>query len=161
VENGGAVKSKWTYPLSLLNCTLVGNTAQGHGAVFAFNGATVDLKNCIAWNNGDTPLVPGDGGKVNVAHSCVQGGWDGEAIVDDDPLFQNASEGVFALQRTSPCMDVGDDTAICPDLADIDGDGDLQEPTPLDLDGEPRFSRVVDMGAHEFQLKTSQPAEAK
>ena len=60
---------------------------------------------------------------------------------------------------------------MLPDLADLDGDGDTAEFTPLDLDGNARFADdlgtadtgcgvpgVVDMGAFEF---TGDPFDVK
>jgi len=34
-------------------------------------------------------------------------------------------------------------------VADVDQDGDLTEPLPLDLDRTPRINGTVDMGAYE------------
>jgi hypothetical protein len=61
-------------------------------------------------------------------------------------------------------VDAGDNSSVPPDLADIDGDGDVTEPVPLDLLRRPRFRDdssisdtgqgtppIVDMGALERQ----------
>lgn len=41
----------------------------------------------------------------------------------------------------SPCIDSGAGVnAVQPDYFDVDQDGDVTEPTPLDLDGRPRFA---------------------
>ena len=65
-------------------------------------------------------------------------------------------------RRVRPCIDAGDNTAVPPDTADLDGDGNTTEPIPLDLDGNLRFvdcpdipdtgngtPPIVDMGAYE------------
>ena len=70
----------------------------------------------------------------------------------------------FRLASESPCIDAADNTAVPADLDDLDDDGDVDEPTPFDLDGNPRFvddpatddtgngtPPIVDMGAYEFQ----------
>ena len=65
----------------------------------------------------------------------------------------------------SPAIDAADNTAVPADSADLDDDGDTDEPVPVDLDGNPRFvddpdtpdtgnpdgiNPIVDMGAFEF-----------
>jgi parallel beta-helix repeat protein/predicted outer membrane repeat protein len=63
----------------------------------------------------------------------------------------------FHLLPGSPCIDAGDSNNIPADWADLDGDGDMNEPIPFDLDGHPRVMdgdkdgiSVVDMGSYEF-----------
>jgi hypothetical protein len=61
-------------------------------------------------------------------------------------------------------VDAGHNWAVPADTTDVDGDGDLTELLPLDLDGNPRFAAdvlegdpgcgvpvVVDMGGYELQ----------
>jgi len=70
----------------------------------------------------------------------------------------------YRLSSGSPCIDAADNTAVPADELDLDGDGDATEPTPFDLDGDPRFRDdpttpdtglgtppIVDMGAYEYQ----------
>ncbi|HEY3244870.1 MAG TPA: choice-of-anchor Q domain-containing protein, partial [Phycisphaerae bacterium] len=81
-----------------------------------------------------------------------------------DPLFSPT----FSLMTGSPCIDAGDNTAVPPDVLDLDRDGNTAEPTPVDLNGLPRFQEalsapntgnpgpqgppIVDIGAFEFGL---------
>ncbi len=59
----------------------------------------------------------------------------------------------------SPCADAGDDTALPADLLDLDGDGDTQEPLPIDIDGDDRIiGGSVDMGSDEFVDIVTDPA---
>ena len=93
--------------------------------------------------------------------------WD-LGTIDVDPLFVDADgpdddpdtweDNDYRLQTDSLCIDAGDNEAVPPDSADLDNDGDTDEPTPFDLDGHPRIvdgdgdeEAVVDMGAYEFQ----------
>ena len=72
-------------------------------------------------------------------------GPDGIAGTEDDNL---------RLSPGSPSIDAADNLAVPPDTADLDGDGDTTEPTPLDLDGNRRIvNRIVDMGAYEYQYE--------
>jgi hypothetical protein len=65
---------------------------------------------------------------------------------DDNP-------GDLHLQPISPCIDAGSNAALPPDTLDLDGDGNTDEPLPIDLDGAPRISgRTVDMGVYELPI---------
>jgi hypothetical protein len=71
----------------------------------------------------------------------------------------------YHLASGSSCIDAGNNWAVPADATDLDGDGDTLELTPLDLDGNPRFSAdeapsdpgcgmpvIVDLGPSEYQL---------
>ncbi|MCC7173208.1 MAG: hypothetical protein IT459_22355, partial [Planctomycetes bacterium] len=81
---------------------------------------------------------------------------------DGDPL--TFGDNVYRLQSTSPCLDAGDNAGVGADLNDVDGDGDLLESTPFDLNAKPRFTDLplvpdtgagtpplVDLGCYERQ----------
>jgi hypothetical protein len=83
--------------------------------------------------------------------------------VDADNSDPNLRD--YHLRLGSPCIDAGDNNAVPPDTADLDGDGNTTELTPWDLDSHPRFidepntidtgngtAPIVDMGAHEYIL---------
>jgi len=54
------------------------------------------------------------------------------------------------LAEGSPAINAGDETLLPADAADIDGDGNTTEPSPLDAQGNVRvISSAVDMGAFE------------
>jgi hypothetical protein len=85
-----------------------------------------------------------------------------EGNIDMDPLFVNPTNGDFTLLPNSPCIDAADNTAVPADIADVDSDGDTDEPLPWDISGNPRFIDqpevpdtgngtvpIVDMGAFE------------
>ena len=135
------------------------------------DGGTLRLTNCILWSNFpneiiDTPAETGSG--VTVAFSTIQGGWPGEGNTESDPLFENVNANDFRLSAGYPPSDSGNSAALPLDVADLDGDGILKEPVPLDLGGDPRvvddpdspdcpqlspgscLPPTVDMGAYEF-----------
>jgi hypothetical protein len=121
---------------------------------------------------------------LDIHYSCVQG-WSGQyggvGNFSDDPLFVDAdgADDIFGtedddlhLSPGSPCIDSGSNWFVLPDRTDLDEDGDTDEPTPLDLDGEGRFFddpntpdggggviAIVDRGAYEVG-GTSPPPEA-
>lgn len=159
------------------NCAFSGNTADTNGGAMAVANSTPILANCILWKNVDD--ADGDlggpfmdesaqihnfsGKPVTVNYSIVQGGWTGAGgvgVLDEDPLFvdPNGADGVpgtldddLRLAPGSPGINAGSNDAIPADVADLDGDGDTAEPSPVDLDGHARIlCGTVDMGAYEF-----------
>ena len=80
-----------------------------------------------------------------------------------DPLFLDASnpagpDGIWftvddglQLTENSPAIDIGENTALIDDIADLDNDGDVDETIPFDVLGNPRLvGPRVDAGAYEF-----------
>jgi predicted outer membrane repeat protein len=112
--------------------------------------------NTIFWNN-HAPSNPGSeiwvginnkSAKLSISYSDVKGGYSsvyvnykstvnwGDGMIDDDPLFNDASINDLHLTYPSPCRDTGDNNSV----------------TELcDFEGNPRIAYgTVDMGADEF-----------
>jgi hypothetical protein len=172
--------------------TFVANNAQHGGAIFLASGADVTVLNSILWSDtattGNEIASEGTGygtQKLLVAWSDVHGGlaavshpvgqvtW-GAGNIDLDPSFADPdgpdndpttfADNDYRLSLASPCIDAADNSSIPPDSNDIDGDGDVLEPTPLDLALQPRrtdvasvpdtgsgIAPIVDMGAYEHR----------
>ncbi len=65
-------------------------------------------------------------------------------------MFVDPAGGNYRLGPGSPCIDLGSNPALPSDVADLDGDLLVTEPTPLDLDPHPRtVNDTVDLGAYE------------
>lgn len=178
VAGGGGALYSLLANVRLSNCTIVGNTA-AVGTALVCEGAGspgrngVYLGNCIVWGEGEVLSTEEQSG-LEVVYSDVRGGWPGQGNIDADPCFVEAGhwdvngtpddanddfwvDGNYRLLWDSPCIDAGDSNSVPPDYADLDGDGNKIEPTPLDLDYFARFidgdcndSNIVDMGAYEF-----------
>lgn len=184
-DNGGAMFLQTSSP-TLAHCTFSRNEADDDGGgIYAISGSNPLIRNSILWGNSDdggtdesAQLHVVSGAPV-VNYSCVQGGWSGsggEGNVASDPGFADP-DGPDGLPGTedddlrllpgSPCIDAASNGAVPSDDADLDGDGDTLERTPLDLDGAPRFvddpatddtgvpdppmyPDVADMGAYEL-----------
>jgi hypothetical protein len=178
---GGGVYCHFVWA-TLVNCTIVANTAWGVGAggMWSDSGGSM-IENCVIWGNSPHSLRAYDA--TLVRHSNVEEGagqpWFGEGCIDVDPLFVDPDgpdndpdtweDNDYRLSPGSPCIDAGDSGAVPADVLDLDGDGDVDEPVPFDLDGLPRFVDdpdtpdtgvphpgypdlpIVDMGAYEFQ----------
>jgi hypothetical protein len=169
----------------LTNCLFAYNSAYGGassgGGVFNSPTSIMTSSNCIFWGNSDIGGVNetsqiGGSGTININYSCVfdwSGKLGGIGNFGDDPLFVDAHgdddilgtvDDDLHLSSGSPCIDAADNEAVPADETDLDDDGDMDEPIPFDLDGNPRFVEdletedvgagecpVVDMGAYEFQ----------
>jgi predicted outer membrane repeat protein len=142
------------------------------------------INNCILWGD-PSHIWNNDGSTIAINYTDVQGGqaavydpceaviW-GQGNIDADPCLVEPGywdangtpsdpnddfwvEGDYHLLPSSPCIDAGDNNSVPADTADLDGDGDVNERIPWDLDGDPRIcdgdddgNSVVDMGAYEF-----------
>jgi parallel beta-helix repeat protein len=155
---GGGGLLAWGYPESgpsplIMNCTFVNNSAEIGGGL-QVSDATVT--NSIVWGNAaaENPQIASS--DSTITHTTVQGGCTEADGCTDDETGNDASDPLFAadslrLTPGSPCVDSGNTSALPPDTADLDGDGDTSEPLPIDLDGNPRVVGEVDRGAYELQ----------
>jgi predicted outer membrane repeat protein len=165
---GAAVRCTGTTS-AFLDSTLVDNSASSTSAIYCQANADLTLRNTIVWHNtspdGRTATIANSNGKLTVGYCDFDGGqgavfvtpganlvWQAGNIAanprfadadgpDNDPSTWQDND--YHLSSASPCIDAGDNTAVPSDFFDVDLDGDVLEPTPLDLDGGPRFLDVA------------------
>ena len=150
-DTGGGA-SGGTTQASLVNNTIVGNTASfGGGVAFVSSENPGDqassINNIIAFNTGDDVGGLGVAADPNLFNNLIFGnqpqdvasggiiGSNGNVSVN--PLFRDLTLGTFdlRLQPTSPAIDAGLNSVVV---------------ETVDLDGEPRIiNNTVDMGAYE------------
>jgi hypothetical protein len=170
----GAALMSWDASISLINSTVVYNTAAGNvsaqGGGLWVGGTHADyVKNCIFWGNTDVisetveseqifEYVPETAASPIVEYSIVQGCdtfCADPTNSDEDPDFVNVSADDYQLQLGSPAIDAGDDGDIPVDIGNLDQDGSTAETTPVDLNLKKRSAGqeadIVDMGAFEYQ----------
>jgi len=151
----------WNFESSpkITNSTFFSNsatTSQG-GGIYSFNNSTITLTNSIVWGNTNEQIHNGyTSTPSTIKYSNIQGGCSSSsdvqcvANIDSNPLFFNAENGDFRLQDGSPSINTGSNAGLPADLADLDGNGDRDEPIPYDLNGNQRiYDSIVDMGAFE------------
>ena len=162
--------------VNIANCTFVGNASSGDYGAVSNRGATMNLNNCIFWDNDDQTAIFNGCSGIGVCGTTTMRycdyydtigydmGYDvtdGGGNIRDDPMFISDE---YHLGHWSPCIDAGNNNLVPADTQDLDNDGNVTEPTPLDLKGQARFyddpctddtgfgtAPIVDIGAFEFQ----------
>ncbi len=108
----------------IINCTMAFNTAGSGtgGACLNMNGSEPEIFNCILWGNHPDQVSNDQISVPVVQYSIVEGGYEGEGNVDENPLFIQGPSGDYYLSQTaagqasdSPGADSGDRPAqeIC------------------------------------------------
>jgi len=170
-DMGGAAIDNLTANLTVLDSTIADNLSPNGGAISSFSwdwdaGGTIVIANSILYNGGHE-VSSNNTPAVSITYSDVEGGAAGTGNLNVAPLFVARGgrsiegewiDGDYHLQATSPCIDAGNDGELPADVADLDGDGDVAEPLPLDLEGTTRIQGSrVDMGAYEQLAKKPGP----
>jgi len=161
----------------LTNCTITANVAKEQvGGIYSYSN--LSLVNCILWNNSigdESPNLSSQLFNTNstISYCCIQGWIEQDNNINANPLFvsdpydggdgwaddpqtpdineaANNDYGILWLRPESPCINAGDSSELPADTLDIDGDEDIVEPIPYDLDGALRIlGQAVDIGAYE------------
>jgi cysteine-rich repeat protein len=132
--------------VTLVNASFNANTTTGSGGALRIAGAgSATVRNSILW--GDTPTEIS--GTATVTFSDVQGGAAGAGNINVNPQYIAAPTNL-RIPAGSPCVNTGSNANLQPDFADLDGDNNVAENTPLDLRNVVRIvNTTVDMGGYE------------
>ncbi|MHC4501237.1 MAG: choice-of-anchor Q domain-containing protein, partial [Planctomycetota bacterium] len=130
----------------LINCTINGNGNSSGVWCFGLHPeplSILNIVNCVIWDNVAQQIELGyEGITSSVVYSNIQGGWEGEGNIDEDPRF--AFSGDCHLMPGSPCIDAGTNTPAG-GLPVTDKDGN-----PRILDGDGDTNAVTDIGVYEY-----------
>jgi hypothetical protein len=153
---------------AIINSTFANNTADLVGGAIYYSADTGSpqailprIQNSILWGNAPDEIATSVSGGFNlfVQASDVLGGCFAvpdlvcTSVQSTNPQFVNAPGGDLHLQPGSPVQNVGSQALLPEDVADLDGDMNVSEPTPFDADGLPRVVGFeVDLGAYELQI---------
>jgi len=137
-------------------CTFVENEAEGEGlggGLYKGSTSNATVINSIFWGNvaaagNQLAEQPNSEGVITISYCDVdggvdeQGGWDGENILNEDPMFVEGrspplGSGMFFLDPESPCFDAGSDAA--------DALGVSRMTTRVDFDTD---NNQADLGMH-------------
>jgi hypothetical protein len=127
VQNTGGIDT-YEGPVLVVNSTIADQAGPGIGV---YTGPGTTIRNSIVWNNAVN-------GPQQVSYSCIQGGASGEGNVDGDPRFADPANRDYRLGLGAPAIDAGSNALLPADEFDLDRDGDVTEPLPLDQAGGPR-----------------------
>jgi hypothetical protein len=142
----------------VVNCTFSDNTcsssSSGEAMAISTNSSATIYNSIFYFNNSNNGTIAPIAGPATVGYSDVEGGWSGTGNISGDPKFADHSNGLLTLLLTStppsPCLDAADYSRVPADDLDLDGDGNLTEPIPLDLAGQLRLfnqTTITDSGA--------------
>lgn len=156
MENGGAVYGDDLTGCAFFNTTIADNAAASANALYALNGAHLQLLNTIISDGADgiyrdeatgatimyfTSTIEGSGGTDSWNDAIGERIGD---ILDADPLFTDRTAGNYTLAAGSPSINKGYGPYYTVNAAGPD----------VDLLGNPRFAdAVIDMGAYERQRR--------
>ena len=136
--SGNVIRDSSNHGIALTNASpdIINNTitANSGSGIYCLSSSPT-IVNTILWNNGSPQIYLGTSAAI-VSYSDIQGGWEGEGNIDEDPLFGSD----YHLSDDSPCIGAGIMTANMP-TTDIEGN-----PRPSPLGSNP------DMGAYESAL---------
>jgi predicted outer membrane repeat protein len=137
---GGGIRCDDLSP-TIVNCTVSNNSAASIGGGIYCSGTDgPTVVNSISWGN-TASGSPNEisAGTIDITYSDIEGGWTGTGNMDSDPLFVDPGYGDFHLQSGSPCINVGNNSAVPPGLV-------------TDFEGDERIfdSGTVEMGADEY-----------
>ncbi|NQU06889.1 MAG: right-handed parallel beta-helix repeat-containing protein [Calditrichaeota bacterium] len=94
----------------IYNNVIYGNSAErGGGVINTSNNENnkIMITNCIIWANEASEGAQIDEFHGRLGYSIVEGGFEGEEIIEDDPQFTDPDAGDFRLEDDSPGIDAG------------------------------------------------------
>ena len=99
----------------LINVTMSNNTSENTaGAFYNYISSHPIIVNSVFWNNLPNEIFSTN---ITISWSDIQGGWEGEGNIDEDPLFLGSGDYPYTLSDASPCINTGNpDTEIVPKL---------------------------------------------
>lgn len=147
-NGGGVYATNESHPV-LDHVTIFGNEGETFGALRSYNGSTITITNSIIYGN--TPDELPD--EMTATYCDLEGGFEGNGNIDEDPAFVNIEEDDFHLAGNSGCIDTGDpDDDLDPDgtRADMGALSYFHTPAiaidPLSIDfGSARLNTNVDV----------------
>lgn len=147
VYGGGGIYNIDYCSPTITNCTIAENIDEsGAAGIYNEENSYPHIANSIIWGN-TAPIEPqmysDETSTPTVTYCDFQGGFSGEGNIDSDPMFAGPAQGNYHIQKSSPCIDKGNNSAL--ELPETDFDGNSRI-----IDGDDNGTAIVDIGADEF-----------
>ena len=172
-ERGGGAYC--TYSAGVFNNVVLAANTASLGAAPDLYQRSCDLTgshNLIGEGDENAPFTHGENGNlVGTAEAPIDpkfvrnpsdggDGWGDDLETPDIDESANDDYGDLRLRPDSPAVDAGDAALLPEDAFDLDGDGNVTEPIPVDLAGGARVEGdAVDMGAYEYVAAPPVPGD--
>ncbi|SMC58582.1 choice-of-anchor Q domain-containing protein [Moheibacter sediminis] len=146
-NGGGIYNSNTSTVLNIINVTISDNLASNDGNNIHNNtGATINIVNSIVWGANAAKNILNQA-IINASYSDilqVNGVFLGNGNINQNPFFENISEGNYSPLKCSPVINAGNNLVINNAPSDS-GTFDLIENSRI-------YGGTVDMGAYEVQV---------
>ena len=157
---GGGMRLSNSNPI-LTNVTIANNTANNGGGGMYLNYSDPIMTNSIIWDNSPQSIYTSSGTPL-ITYSDIEGGWEGEGNIDDNPQFTDPDNGDYTLMETSPCIDTGtiiEDMEYCGDAPDMGAYEYCEEECGAELadvtgDGQINVLDLVQISYYVLELST-------
>lgn len=153
-NGGGALWIGQGAQCTILNATIIGNTANTGSCGGVQSSSNITMRNSIVWNNNGTSASIGTrqmntSGTAVVEYSCVAGGRTGTGNIATDPILLSGG----SLRWGSPCIDAANGVFLAGDFASdlAEKPREVDDPAKVDTGVAFQLRGVPDMGAFEFQ----------
>jgi len=84
----------------------ISNDPNVGSGIYSGGNSNPVITNTIIWGN--LPESDAIDGIATVSYSNIQGGWEGDGNIDENPLFCNPDSGDYTLAENSPCIGTGE-----------------------------------------------------
>lgn len=117
-DYGGGMYLYDSHP-TLTHLTISRNKGNYGGGMFIESSHPI-LTNSIIWdNNSEAIFLFIVNEQPIITYSDIEGGWEGEGNINNDPLFTNPENSIYTLKSGSPCIDTGTSDVNGDELGDI------------------------------------------
>ncbi|MBU1628297.1 hypothetical protein KKB18_13090 [bacterium] len=113
--DGGAIYCQGSSSPKIFNSTFHSNIAPNGSCICITDGNKTSIVSSILWGNNCASIS----GSAKVSYSNIQGGYEGEGNIDDNPMFVSGAWGDYYLSQISAgqdadssCIDAGSEIPI-------------------------------------------------